>query len=238
MESRVELSLSHHMESRVELSLRCGCGGVVSAVEGGGPYRSGHGESIWVRQKSLPEKLSGDGRGGGRRRLPEIWERERGLGERKAQNRIKTGQKRETCRSPEQSKAVPVKKARKTKKIQLKGSKYKPLKVVLRLKRNTRAVCSREIEILVFLSAYFIALREDTQHLSMGDFGNGYSRKRQKQGNKRQNQTHNGKDRKRQSHSEPKVKSQSPRSTKVNLMKVKVNPGNVKVNLDEAEAEK
>nr|GEY18479.1 hypothetical protein [Tanacetum cinerariifolium] len=28
----------------------------------------------------------------------------------------------------------------------------------------------REIEILGFLSAYFIALREDTQHLSMGDF--------------------------------------------------------------------
>nr|GEZ80740.1 Gag-Pol polyprotein [Tanacetum cinerariifolium] len=32
---------------------------------------------------------------------------------RKGQNRIKTGQKRETCRSPGQSKAVPVKKARK-----------------------------------------------------------------------------------------------------------------------------
>nr|GEU84430.1 reverse transcriptase domain-containing protein [Tanacetum cinerariifolium] len=31
---------------------------------------------------------------------------------------------------------------------------------------------SREIEILVFLSAYFIALRGDTQHLSMGDFAN------------------------------------------------------------------
>nr|GEU95948.1 reverse transcriptase domain-containing protein [Tanacetum cinerariifolium] len=41
---------------------------------------------------------------------------------------------------------------------------------------------------LVFLSAYFIALRKDTQHLSMGDFENGYSRKRQKQGKKRQNQ--------------------------------------------------
>nr|GEU46220.1 hypothetical protein [Tanacetum cinerariifolium] len=41
----------------------------------------------------------------------------------------------------------------------------------------------------------------------------------------------NGKDRKRQSHSKPKVKSQSPRSTKVNPEKVKVNP-------DKAKAEK
>nr|GEW02180.1 hypothetical protein [Tanacetum cinerariifolium] len=61
--------------------------------------------------------------------------------------------------------------------------------------------------------------------------GNGYSRKRQKQGQKRQNQTQNGKDRKRQSHSKPKVKSQSPRSTKVN-------PGKVKVKPDKAKAEK
>nr|GFB09459.1 retrovirus-related Pol polyprotein from transposon TNT 1-94 [Tanacetum cinerariifolium] len=45
----------------------------------------------------------------------------------------KPDKKREAYRSPEQSKAVPVKKARKTKKIQLKGSKYKPLKVVLKL---------------------------------------------------------------------------------------------------------
>nr|GFB12940.1 hypothetical protein [Tanacetum cinerariifolium] len=29
---------------------------------------------------------------------------------------------------------------------------------------------SREIGILIFLDAYFIALREDMQHLSMGDF--------------------------------------------------------------------
>nr|GFA96300.1 hypothetical protein [Tanacetum cinerariifolium] len=58
---------------------RCGCGGVVSTVEDGGPYRLGYGESFWVRQKSSPEKLSDSGRGGGRRRLPEIWERERGL---------------------------------------------------------------------------------------------------------------------------------------------------------------
>nr|GEU37777.1 ribonuclease H-like domain-containing protein [Tanacetum cinerariifolium] len=36
------------------------------------------------------------------------------------------------------------------------------------------------LRFLVFLSAYFIALRGNTQHLSMGDFGNGYSRKRQK----------------------------------------------------------
>nr|GFA33417.1 reverse transcriptase domain-containing protein [Tanacetum cinerariifolium] len=69
---------------------------------------------------------------------------------------------------------------------------------------------SREIEILVFLSTYFIALRGDTQHLNMGDFGNGYLRKRQKQSQKRQNQTRNGKDQKRQSHLKPKVKSQSP----------------------------
>nr|GEV54691.1 hypothetical protein [Tanacetum cinerariifolium] len=56
--------------------------------------------------------------------------------------------------------------------------------------------------------------------------GNGHSRNRQKPSQKRQNQTQNGKDRKRQSHLKPKVKSQSPRSTKVNLGKVKVNPGN------------
>nr|GEZ23637.1 uncharacterized mitochondrial protein AtMg00810-like [Tanacetum cinerariifolium] len=55
---------------------------------------------------------------------------------------------------------------------------------------------SREIGILSFLGAYFIALREDTQHLSMGDFGNGYSRNGQKPGEKRQNQTQNGKDKK------------------------------------------
>nr|GEZ06558.1 reverse transcriptase domain-containing protein [Tanacetum cinerariifolium] len=60
--------------------------------------------------------------------------------------------------------------------------------------------------------------------------GNGYSRKRQKQGQKRQNRTQNGKDQKRQSHLKPKIKSQNPRSTKVN-------PGNVKVNPDKAEAE-
>nr|GEW47408.1 hypothetical protein [Tanacetum cinerariifolium] len=90
---------------------------------------------------------------------------------------------------------------------------------------------SREIKILVFLNAYFIALRGDTQHLSIGDFGKGYSRKRQKQSLKQQNQTRNGKDRERQSHLKPKVKSQSPRSTKVN-------PGKVKVNPDKAEAEK
>nr|GEY31733.1 hypothetical protein [Tanacetum cinerariifolium] len=94
------------------------------------------------------------------------------------------------------------------------------------------------LRFLVFLSSYFIALRGDTQHLSMGDFGNGYSRKRQKQGKKRQNQTQSGKDRKRQSHSKPKVKIQNPRSTKVNLGKVKVNPENVKVNPDKAKAEK
>nr|GFA36954.1 hypothetical protein [Tanacetum cinerariifolium] len=46
---------------------RCSCGGVVSAVEGGG-----YGESFWVRRKSLREKISDGGRGGGRRRLPEI----------------------------------------------------------------------------------------------------------------------------------------------------------------------
>nr|GEX71424.1 reverse transcriptase domain-containing protein [Tanacetum cinerariifolium] len=57
---------------------------------------------------------------------------------------------------------------------------------------------SREIGNLSFLGAYFIALREDTQHLSMGDFGNGYSRNRPKQGKKRQNQTQSGKDQKRQ----------------------------------------
>nr|GEV36953.1 hypothetical protein [Tanacetum cinerariifolium] len=94
------------------------------------------------------------------------------------------------------------------------------------------------LKFLVFLSAYFIALRGDTQHLSMGDFGNGYSRKRQKQSPKRQNQTRNGKDRERQSHLKPKDKSQSPRSTKVNPEKVKVNPGKVKVNPDKAEVEK
>ncbi|GJS37608.1 hypothetical protein Tco_0535990 [Tanacetum coccineum] len=33
------------------------------------------------------------------------------------------------------------------------------------------------IEILSFLSAYFIALREDTQQFSMGDFDTGYSLK-------------------------------------------------------------
>nr|GEX00734.1 reverse transcriptase domain-containing protein [Tanacetum cinerariifolium] len=60
--------------------------------------------------------------------------------------------------------------------------------------------------------------------------GNGYSKNRQKQGQKRQNQTPSGKDQKRQSHSKPKVKSQSPRSTKVNPVRVKVNP-------DKAEAE-
>nr|GEV76043.1 hypothetical protein [Tanacetum cinerariifolium] len=68
--------------------------------------------------------------------------------------------------------------------------------------------------------------------------GSGYSRKKQKQGKKRQNQTQNEKDRKRQSHLKPKVKSQSLRSTKVNLEKVKVNPGKVKVNPDKAEVEK
>nr|GEW71586.1 reverse transcriptase domain-containing protein [Tanacetum cinerariifolium] len=54
-------------------------------------------------------------------------------------------------------------------------------------------------------------------------YGNEYSRKRRKQSPKRQNQTLNGKDRERQ--------SQSPRSTKVNLGKVKINP-------DKAEVEK
>nr|GEX24491.1 reverse transcriptase domain-containing protein [Tanacetum cinerariifolium] len=87
------------------------------------------------------------------------------------------------------------------------------------------------LRFLVFLSAYFVALRGDTQHLSMGDIGNGYSRNRQKPSQKRQNQTQSGKDQKRQSHSKPKVKSQSPRSTKVNPEKVKVNP-------DKAKAEK
>nr|GEX82681.1 reverse transcriptase domain-containing protein [Tanacetum cinerariifolium] len=42
----------------------------------------------------------------------------------------------------------------------------------------------RDIGILSFLGAYFIALREGTQHLSMGDFGNGYSRNGQIQGKK------------------------------------------------------
>nr|GEU89959.1 DNA-directed DNA polymerase [Tanacetum cinerariifolium] len=95
-----------------------------------------------------------------------------------------------------------------------------------------RVVISRgRLRFLVFSSAYFIALRGDTQHLSMGDFENGYSGKRQKQSQKRQNQARNGKYRKRQTHSKPKVKSQSPRSTKVNPRKVKVKP-------DKAEAEK
>nr|GEX70531.1 hypothetical protein [Tanacetum cinerariifolium] len=39
---------------------------------------------------------------------------------------------------------------------------------------------TKEIGILSFLGAYFIALREGTQHLSMWDSGNGYSRNRQK----------------------------------------------------------
>nr|GEZ67204.1 putative reverse transcriptase domain, ribonuclease H-like domain, aspartic peptidase domain protein [Tanacetum cinerariifolium] len=87
---------------------------------------------------------------------------------------------------------------------------------IKRLKRSQiPLVKSREIGILSFLDAYFIALREDTQHLSMGDFGNGYSRDRQKQ-------TQSGKDQKRRSQSKPKVKSQSPWSTKVNPRKVKV----------------
>nr|GEZ09913.1 reverse transcriptase domain-containing protein [Tanacetum cinerariifolium] len=37
---------------------------------------------------------------------------------------------------------------------------------------NFDLTVSREIGILSFLGAYFIALREDTQHLSMGDLGN------------------------------------------------------------------
>nr|GEV33406.1 reverse transcriptase domain-containing protein [Tanacetum cinerariifolium] len=44
----------------------------------------------------------------------------------------------------------------------------------------------------------------------LGHAGNGYSRKRQKQGQKRQNQTQNGKDRKRQSHSKPKSQKSKP----------------------------
>nr|GEZ32761.1 reverse transcriptase domain-containing protein [Tanacetum cinerariifolium] len=70
-----------------------------------------------------------------------------------------------------------------------------------------------------------------TSSASFWESRNGYSRNRQKPSQKRQNQTQSVKDQERQSHSKPEVKSQSPRSTKVNL-------GNVKVNLDKAEAEK
>nr|GEV02571.1 hypothetical protein [Tanacetum cinerariifolium] len=38
------------------------------ASVGGGLDRSGEWKYFWVRQKNSPEKLSGDGRGGGRRR--------------------------------------------------------------------------------------------------------------------------------------------------------------------------
>nr|GFB10419.1 hypothetical protein [Tanacetum cinerariifolium] len=86
-----------------------------------------------------------------------------------------------------------------------------------------KVISGGRLRFFVFLSAYFIALRGDTQHLSMEDFGNGYSRKREKQSQKRQNRTQNGKDRKRQSHSKPKVK---------------VNRGKVKVIPDKSEAEK
>nr|GEY46071.1 retrovirus-related Pol polyprotein from transposon TNT 1-94 [Tanacetum cinerariifolium] len=80
-------------------------------------------------------------------------------------------------------------------------------------------------------------LREDTQHLSMGDFENGYSRNRQKPGEKRQNQTQNGKDQKRQSKSKPEDKSQTFGQQKSTL-EVKVNRGNVKVNPDKNRSRK
>nr|GEY40546.1 uncharacterized mitochondrial protein AtMg00810-like [Tanacetum cinerariifolium] len=103
--------------------------------------------------------------------------------------------------------------------------------------KNIPILDSREIGILSCLGPYFIALREDTQHLSMGDFGNGYSRNEQKPGKKRQNQTQNGKDRKRRSKSKPKDKSQTFGQQKSTL-KVKVNPGNVKVNPDKNQIRK
>ncbi|GJU81290.1 hypothetical protein Tco_1283655 [Tanacetum coccineum] len=65
---------------------------------------------------------------------------------------------------------------------------------------------SRGIEILSFLKCLRIALREDTQYLSMGDFGNGYPRKGQKQSHKRQNQARERKEREEKSKSKPKVK--------------------------------
>nr|GEV91599.1 reverse transcriptase domain-containing protein [Tanacetum cinerariifolium] len=75
---------------------------------------------------------------------------------------------------------------------------------------------SREIEILDFLKCLLHSIAWGHTISWYGDFGNGYSRKRQKQRQKRQNRARNGKDQKRQSHLKPKVKSQSPRSTKVN----------------------
>nr|GFC43516.1 uncharacterized mitochondrial protein AtMg00810-like [Tanacetum cinerariifolium] len=69
------------------------------------------------------------------------------------------------------------------------------------------------------------------QHSRTKHIGNGYSRNGQKPGEKRQNQTQNGKDRKRRSKSKPKDKSQTFGQQKSTL-KVKVNPGNVKVNPD------
>nr|GFC48922.1 retrovirus-related Pol polyprotein from transposon TNT 1-94 [Tanacetum cinerariifolium] len=61
-------------------------------------------------------------------------------------------------------------------------------------------------------------------------------KKGQKQSPKRQDQTQTGKDRKRQSYSEPKVKSQSPRSTKVNPghVKAKIKPKTYKDALTQA----
>nr|GEW60797.1 retrovirus-related Pol polyprotein from transposon TNT 1-94 [Tanacetum cinerariifolium] len=49
---------------------------------------------------------------------------------------------------------------------------------------------------------------------SLACIGNGYSRKRQKQGQKQQNQTQNGKDRKRQSRSKPKSQKSKPEVNK------------------------
>nr|GEW21794.1 hypothetical protein [Tanacetum cinerariifolium] len=78
-------------------------------------------------------------------------------------------------------------------------------------------------QILDFLNAQVI------QYALM--VGNGYSRNGQKPGKKRQNQTQNGKDRKRRSKSKPEDISQTFGQQKSTL-KVKVNPGNVKVNPD------
>nr|GEX49672.1 hypothetical protein [Tanacetum cinerariifolium] len=90
---------------------------------------------------------------------------------------------------------------------------------------------SREIGILSFFGAYFIALREDTQHLSMGDFGNGYSRNEQKQGKNTTKPNTKWKRSEKTKSIEAESQKSKPVVNKSQLLKVKVNP-------DKTEAEK
>nr|GEX50236.1 hypothetical protein [Tanacetum cinerariifolium] len=96
---------------------------------------------------------------------------------------------------------------------------------------------SREVWILSFLGAYFIALREDTQHLSMGDFGNGYSRNGQKQAKNNKTKYKMEKIEKDEVNRSRKTKVKTLGQQKSTL-NVKVNPGNVNVNPDKKPKQK